>query len=364
LQVNGDGALIGKLTSGSLTSSSLQVNGDGALTGKLTSGSLTSSSLQVNGNGALTGSLTSGSLTSSSLQINGNGELTGSLTSSSLQINGNGVLTGGLTSNWLTVTGQCIVQDGLYAQGSVSAGGVGVHGGGTSVGVMGLGQTSISGSTGIGVIGSSQKNLGIQAYSAEYHALYAHAGSKEPNVYAGFFEGNMYVSGAITKSGGGFTIDHPLEPVNKYLTHSFVESPDMMNIYNGIITCDDRGSAVVQLPDWFEKLNSDYRYLLTPIGAPANLYVAADVKSGSFTIGGGAKGLKISWQVTGIRQDPWAQQNRLTVESDKQGDDRGRYLSPEAYGQPTSSGIHHHTLLKQVPNARELIVGERRTNAE
>ena len=59
--------------------------------------------------------------------------------------------------------------------------------------------------------------------------------------------GNLNVSGTLTKGGGSFKIDHPLDPANKYLSHSFVESPDMMNIYNGNAVLDARGEAVIQL---------------------------------------------------------------------------------------------------------------------
>src|SRR5262245_52630645 len=44
------------------------------------------------------------------------------------------------------------------------------------------------------------------------------------------------------------TIDHPLDPENKYLYHASVESPDMMNIYNGNVVFDDHGEAVVICP--------------------------------------------------------------------------------------------------------------------
>ncbi len=71
----------------------------------------------------------------------------------------------------------------------------------------------------------------------------------------------------MTKAGGSFRIDHPLDPEDKYLYHSFVESADMMNVYNGTVTLDGDGGARVRLPDWFEALNRDYRYQLTPIGA-------------------------------------------------------------------------------------------------
>jgi len=37
---------------------------------------------------------------------------------------------------------------------------------------------------------------------------------------------------AASRRWRGFKVDHPLDPENKYLSHSFVESPDMMNIYN------------------------------------------------------------------------------------------------------------------------------------
>ena len=34
----------------------------------------------------------------------------------------------------------------------------------------------------------------------------------------------------MSKPGGSFKIDHPVDPACKYLYHSFVESPDMMNV--------------------------------------------------------------------------------------------------------------------------------------
>ena len=104
---------------------------------------------------------------------------------------------------------------------------------------------------------------------------------------AGDFEGNVSVNGNLQKSGGSFKIDHPLDPANKYLYHSFVESPDMMNIYNGIAALDDHGEATVELPAWFQALNRDFRYQLTAIGRPGpNLYIAAEVSGNRFRIGG------------------------------------------------------------------------------
>jgi hypothetical protein len=151
--------------------------------------------------------------------------------------------------------------------------------------------------------------------------------------------GNLAVSGTMSKGGGSFKIDHPLDPKNKYLLHSFVESPDMMNVYNGNVVLDGDGTATVTLPDWFEALNRDFRYQLTPIGAPASLYVAEEISGNRFRIAGGSPGTKVSWQVTGIRQDAWANQNRIPVELAKAANEKGKYLYPKAYGAPPEEGI-------------------------
>jgi hypothetical protein len=47
----------------------------------------------------------------------------------------------------------------------------------------------------------------------------------------GYFPGDVDVTGNLSKDGG-FKIDHPLNPANKCLYRSFLESPAMMNIYN------------------------------------------------------------------------------------------------------------------------------------
>ena len=129
--------------------------------------------------------------------------------------------------------------------------------------------------------------------------------------------GNLTVTGTVSKSGGSFRIDHPLDPEHKYLYHSFVESPDMMNIYNGVATLSRHGEAVVKLPEWFDALNRDFRYQLTCIGGFAPVYIAGEVSGNEFKIGGGRPGMKVSWQVTGIRKDAFANEHRIPVEENK-----------------------------------------------
>ena len=154
--------------------------------------------------------------------------------------------------------------------------------------------------------------------------------------------GNLHVTGTLSKGAGSFKIDHPLDPANKYLYHSFVESPDMMNVYNGNAALDAKGEAWVEMPKWFEALNRDCRYQLTPIGGPGpNLYVAEEVKGNRFKIAGGTPGLKVSWQLTGIRQDPYANAHRIRVEVDKAPAERGYFLHPKPYGLPAEAGMGH-----------------------
>jgi hypothetical protein len=42
--------------------------------------------------------------------------------------------------------------------------------------------------------------------------------------------------------------------------------------------------------------------------------------------------VEVSWQITGIRQDAWANAHRIPVEEDKAGLEKGRYLYPELFG--------------------------------
>jgi hypothetical protein len=209
---------------------------------------------------------------------------------------------------------------------------------------------------GYGVLGQSDSAYGVYAFSNTSYGLYARGESG----LAALLEGNVTISGNLQKAGGSFKIDHPLDPANKYLYHSFVESPDMKNVYDGVVVLDDKGEAEIELPDWFDALNKDFRYQLTAIGAPGpNLYISEGIPDGvtsyysnsrsgnsnknngssRFKIAGGTPNMKVSWQVTGIRKDPWANAHRIPVEEDKPDKERGYYIYPELYGQPEEKGI-------------------------
>ena len=228
--------------------------------------------------------------------------------------------------------------------------GIGVNGfSKKGYGVVGFGH-----SEGYGVVGVSYTQTGVYGQSDDGFGVY---GAAYGNGYAWYLDGRVYIRGPLYKPGGWFMIDHPLDPANKYLCHSFVESPDMKNIYDGMVTLDNKGEAEIDLPDWFGALNKNYRYQLTAIGAPGpKLCIAKEISESStdnfvtanknnannhssFKIAGGTSGMKVSWQVTGIRKDPWANAHRVQVEEDKPDRERGYYIYPELHDQPADRGI-------------------------
>jgi hypothetical protein len=213
-----------------------------------------------------------------------------------------------------------------------------------AAGVFGRSNSTDADAAGVfGQIGSSgYTGSGKAVWGFAYGTGYAIYGSAvDSATKAGQFDGavqvngNLSVNGTVSKTAGSFKIDHPLDPANCYLSHSFVESPDVMNVYNGNAVLDASGQAWVTLPPYFEALNVEYRYQLTQIGGAApNLHVAQEIHGNQFLIGGGTSGLKVSWQVTGIRNDPYAQQHRIPVEEAKPAAERGTYVYPQGYGQP------------------------------
>ncbi len=166
-------------------------------------------------------------------------------------------------------------------------------------------------------------------------------GTGGTTAWAGYFQGNVNVTGTISKGGGSFKIDHPLDPTNKNLYHSFVESPDMMNIYNGNVITDGSGYATITMPDWFQALNQDFRYQLTVIGEFAQAIVSQKIQNNQFIIRTDKPNIEVSWQVTGIRHDKFAEKNRIPVEENKRPEDIGKYLHPDAYGVSETMGVDY-----------------------
>lgn len=235
----------------------------------------------------------------------------------------------------------------VYGQATGTGSSTGVYGISTyGIGVAGASQAATGG---IGVFGSCSANSST-VYGVYGLSLYG-AG------YAGYFSGNMNVAnGNSTHSGSGtksFRIDHPLDPENKFLLHACVESPELKTLYDGAGSADQNGELRIQLPIYFEALNTDHHYQLTAVGAPApHLHIKDEVKNGQFTIAGAAPGQKVCWQVSGTRHDPTSAVIPFVAEVEKPLEHRGLYICPEAHGQPRDKGIDsaiHARMLESAP---------------
>jgi hypothetical protein len=234
-------------------------------------------------------------------------------------------------------------------------------------GITAVGGSGTSGSAagGGGVGGSFAGGNCTNCGSAE--GIVAVAGGAGANVGdAAYFYGNVEIQGTLY---GGSTeaveMDDPQDPANKYLVHSSVESSEMKNIYDGTVTTDGQGHATVQLPEWFEVLNTDFRYQLTVIGQFAQAIVAHEIEDNRFEIGTSVPYVKVSWQVTGVRQDAYAKAHPLVVEQEKDARLRGFYIHPDLYGAPPERQIEwarHPQMMKRITEvqARQLAAAQKR----
>jgi trimeric autotransporter adhesin len=200
------------------------------------------------------------------------------------------------------------------ASGNAAVGVIGeIVSGGTGIAVQGK---ALPGSNGTGVWGESDAAAGANGFGPDGVDGISHNGggsgvfafndstgdalaaANQSGGFAAFFNGDVDVDGNLSKAAGSFKIDDPVDPANKYLFHSFVESPDIMNIYNGNVVTDTEGNAVIMLPDWFEALNRDFRYQLTVVGQFSQAIVASKVANHQFSIKTDKPNVEVSWPRT------------------------------------------------------------------
>ena len=93
--------------------------------------------------------------------------------------------------------------------------------------------------------------------------------------------------------------------------------------------------------DYFENINRNPTYQLTPIGGFSNLYIKQKVENNRFVIAGGNTGLEVSWTVTAERNDAYLQQNpqQREVELEKRDGQKGKYFMPQLFNQPNEKAI-------------------------
>jgi len=276
---------------------------------------------------------------------------------------GTGVI-GASSGHGAGVFGTSTSASGVYGQGGEE----GVYGYGGTEGFLGRGGlygNGVSGhsSYGYGIFGVSDRTA-VFGHSLQSAAPHAGVWGKNdssgfgvlaesnngPGIYAdsthgsaGYFEGPVYITGGCTGcAGAALKIDHPLDPAHKYLQHSTVVSPQMKDVYDGVATTNARGFATVRLPRYFQALNRSFRYQLTVVGKAhwdAKAAVWSEIKNNRFTIRTDQPRVKVSWQVTGIRHDRYANANPTRVIVAKPKADQGKYLHPELYGKPKSEAI-------------------------
>ena len=215
---------------------------------------------------------------------------------------------------------------GVYGSNLRTTGGYGTHGIGHSGAV---GQTNYQ--LGFGVYGSNADAIGplgnaVGTYGLGYIGVWGD--QSDPNGYSIYANGDFGAAG--TKA---FAIDHPLDPEHKYLKHYSIESNEVLNMYRGTVSFDSNGEVEVTMPDYFDAINANFSYQLTPIGGFAQLFIKEKLSNGKFVIAGGQAGMEVSWTVYAERNDPYMQQHPESkqVEVEKEEWNQGKYLQPDLY---------------------------------
>lgn len=195
-------------------------------------------------------------------------------------------------------------------------------------------------------VGGTSRNWGLNAEA------YGNAGTTNYGIvanasggtsYAGYFVGNNHTVGTLSATTKTFKIDHPLDPYNKYLNHSSIESDEMMNLYRGITKTDDDGYATVEVPNWFSALNENIQYQLTVVDeGDSDDFVMAKVvqklENNKFRIRTNVPNVEVNWMLTGVRIDKSARFRPVVVEEEKPEQFKGKLLDPLAYGKTREAG--------------------------
>ena len=256
---------------------------------------------------------------------------------------GAAAIVGNTTGSAYGVAGQVAAtasaESGVYGSNLRTNGGNGVLG----IGFNGtVGQTEQS--SGYGIYGENFDNIaplgnGIGVAGKGYYGVLGE--DRYQGGQAGAY--GMYSNGSLGSTGTKtFRIDHPKDPENKFLRHFSIESDEVLNVYRGTTVFDATGEAIIALPDYFNDINRNVSYQLTPIGAYMPLFIKEKVNgSNHFVVGGGISGKEVSWSVYAERNDLYLQKNpeQRTVELEKRPQEKGKYLIPQLYNAGPKKGI-------------------------
>ncbi len=279
---------------------------------------------------------------------------------------GIGAAGSGITSG---VWGQSASTSGRGVTGYASAatgntfGGVFQSDSSTGRGVFGLSTANVATDTGDGVYGETNSGLGHGVFG-----LNTRVGSDSFGVfgqslgsYGSVGQGPLFGVYALGNSGAtgvkSFRIDHPSDPENKYLLHYAAESPMPQNFYVGNVLTDSKGYAWVELPDYFDEVNINFKYQLTVISegdAFVQTMVSKEIRQNRFQVRSSAPNTKVSWRVDADRNDLYVRSKPPKDVVEKEGKDRGTYQHPELYGLGPERGIFYNPAREKVlkPKAR------------
>ena len=187
--------------------------------------------------------------------------------------------------------------------------------------------------SGFGVYGRASSNTGTG------YGVYGAAGTNGVEDWAGYFSGDVMVTGQVFMPSLITVIDHPLDPENRNLQFAGISSPQMSNALFGNVTTNSSGEAVVELPEYFTAVSTEYKYQLTVVGQFAQAIIGEEIRGNAFTIKTDKPNVKVSWQVVGLRNDAFARTKQLQVEKAKLPEDVGKYLHPGAHGYGPERGV-------------------------
>ena len=153
----------------------------------------------------------------------------------------------------------------------------------------------------LGVLGTSTNEAGVAGYSKNAVGVYGETGAA--GAYAGFFRGNLYVTGQIFAVIKDAIV--PFSDGSHRLMHC-MESPEHWFEDFGAARLK-RGRAVVKLDADFAKTirTGDYRVFITPEGDCGGLYIKSKRGEGFEVreLQGGTSNVAFSYRIVGRRKD-------------------------------------------------------------
>lgn len=178
--------------------------------------------------------------------------------------------------------------------------------------------------------------VGVSGDTIDSVGVYGTAG---PAGWAAFLDGDVFVAGEIFLPELTLQVDHPAAPGERWYRRSAVGSFERLSVVSGNARTDASGVAVIDVPDLFARYHRDFRYQLTTVGAAAAAHVSRELRNGRFTVKTDRPRVKVSWQLTAVRDDPSARASEFRPTTAKRGSQRGRFLEPKVYGKSARRSI-------------------------